>query len=104
MIPSREKGWKILFHAITSLPKIRHTVCQLSGVSTRFRVYHPCLYVAHRNTYVKGGNFVINCHKTLVNTLKSIVLHSNVHTQSYFWFGFSTYIFLVQKESMNSNL
>jgi len=28
-----------------SLPKIRHTACQLSGVSTRFQVYRPCLHM-----------------------------------------------------------
>jgi len=55
-----------------SLPKIKHTVCQLSGVSIRFQVYGLCLHVAHRNTRVKGENFVINCHQTHVNTLKSL--------------------------------
>jgi len=53
-----------------SLSKIRHTVCQISGVYTRFQVYHPCLHVAHRNSCVNGANFVINHYKTCVNTLK----------------------------------
>jgi len=54
-----------------SLPKIRHTVCQLSGVSTRFQVNCPGLHVAHWNTRGNSVNFVVNCHKTHINTLKS---------------------------------
>jgi len=38
------------------------------GVST---LSHPCLHTAHGNTLVIGANFVVNCHKTRVNTLKS---------------------------------
>jgi len=52
--------------ASITLPKI----CQLSWV-THFQVYRPCLQVAHWNTHVNGANFVVNRHKTLVNTLKS---------------------------------
>jgi len=59
------------FLAILSLPKMRHTVCQLSGVSTRFQVYRPCLHLAHRNTHVNGANFVINSLKSSVNTFKT---------------------------------
>jgi len=43
----------------------------LSGVSTRFQLYQPCLHMAHRKTNANGANFVINCHKTRANTLKS---------------------------------
>jgi len=49
------------------LPKIRHTLCQLSGVSTCFQVYRPCLHVAHQNRCVNGANFDLNRHKTHVN-------------------------------------
>jgi len=35
-----------------TLTKIRHTVCQLSGVSTRFQVYGPCLHMARWKTSV----------------------------------------------------
>jgi len=49
-----------------------HTVCQLSGVSTRFQMYRPCLHVANRNARVNGANFAVNRHKTRVNTLKSL--------------------------------
>jgi len=63
-------------------PKIRHTVCQLSGVSIWFHTYHPCLHLVDRNTRVYGANFIVNRHKTRVNT-KIIVLHSNVLTQPY---------------------
>jgi len=55
---------------LTALPKIRRTICQLSGVSTRFQVYCPYLQVVHRNTCVNGANFVMNRHKTHLNTLK----------------------------------
>jgi len=51
------------FFSIT-LPKIRPTVCQLSGASTWFQVYCPRLHVAHRNTRVNGANFIANCHIT----------------------------------------
>jgi len=35
------------------------------------QVYCPCLHVVHWNTHVNGANFIVNCHKTRVNTLKS---------------------------------
>jgi len=50
-----------------SLPKIRHIVCQLSGVSTRFQLYHPCLHMLQQNMSVNGENFVVNRHKICVN-------------------------------------
>jgi len=37
-------------------------VCQLSGVSTRFQVYCPCLHLAHWNASVNGANFTVNRH------------------------------------------
>jgi len=62
----------------TTRPKIRHAVCQLSGVSTRFQVYPPafrCIAPVYKwdtkNTRVNGAKFVINCHKTGANNLKS---------------------------------
>jgi len=59
------------FPHLPSLKKIRHTVYQLSGVSSRSQGYRTCLQVAHQNTLVHGANFIVICHKTLVNTLKS---------------------------------
>jgi len=34
-------------------------------------MYRPCLQVAHQNERVNGANFIVNRHKTGVNTLKS---------------------------------
>jgi len=74
------------FIRVFTLPyrKLRHTVCQLSGVSTCFQVYYPCLRVAHWNTCVNGANLVKYCRKTRKH-IKIIVLDSNVLTQPYFW-------------------
>jgi len=48
-----------------------------------FRCIHPLsgvlgpgLHVAHRHTSASGANFVVNRHKTHVNTLKSKYSHS----------------------------
>jgi len=76
---NRHKLWNssdviAVLHIMTNkltLPKIRYTVCQLSGVPARFQVYSACLHVAHQNTSVNGANFIVNCHKTPVITLKS---------------------------------
>jgi len=56
-----------------SLPKIRYTVCQLSGVSTRCQVLYPsafylsrpCFHVAPRNAHANGANFVLNRQKNM---------------------------------------
>jgi len=45
---------------LASLPKIRHNVWQLSGVSIHFQVHRPCFQVVHWNTRVNGANFDIN--------------------------------------------
>jgi len=66
----RTLGLRNWYHLL-SLLKLRHAVCQISGVSTCFQVYPPCLQVAHRNTHVNGTNFIVNCHKTRLNALKS---------------------------------
>jgi len=68
-----QKNIKQMILNLSTLPKIRHTVCQLSRcVSTRLQLYlyRLCLHVSHRNTRVNGANFVVNRNKTRVNTLK----------------------------------
>jgi len=58
---------KISLH---SLPKIRHTVCQLSGVIHLLScVSTHILHLAHWNTHANGANFIINRHNTCEGTL-----------------------------------
>jgi len=68
-----QSGRLYAFHALQAfnfaLPKIRHNLCQLY-------LSRACLHVAYRNTRANGANFVVNHHKTRVNTLKSYSLHS----------------------------
>jgi len=44
---------------------------KLSKVVSSAFYSRPCLHVAHLNTCANGANFVINCLKTRLNTLKS---------------------------------
>jgi len=76
----------------TSLMKIWHTVCQLSGVSARFQVYRPCLHVAHRNTRVNGANFILNRN---VNTLKS--LQTCLHSLIFRWISYTSKPLYIEK-------
>jgi len=62
----------------------------LSGVSTCFYLFCPCLHVAHQNTRANGENFVVNRHKTLVNTFKTYYfiqacLHSLIFVRACCW-------------------
>jgi len=64
---------------IIPLPlKIRHTVCQLSGVSTCFQVYCPCLYMAHQNTCV-NGIYLIIVKVICIISLKILPLSKETH-------------------------
>jgi len=62
-----------------TLPKIRHVVCLLSVVSTCFQVYRSSLHMAYWNRHVNDANFVVNCHKTPANTLKSCTPFKRVY-------------------------
>jgi len=67
VVPGRFEDAKAVKSTDLPLAKLRHTVCQLSGISTCCQVYLPafylsrtCLYMAHRNTRANGANFVVN--------------------------------------------
>jgi len=53
---------------------------------TRFQVCRPCLHVAQRNTRINCVNFIVNCHKTYVSTLKSkYFIQTCLHSLIFVW-------------------
>jgi len=73
-------SWIMMGH-VHSFPKVRHTVCELSGVSPAFRCITP-VYMWHIGIHVL---MVQISSWTAIKHLKIIILHSNMHTQPYFW-------------------